>query len=294
MTQGELDGALECGFDVLVGERHGARRIGDEFEVAARGAGERFADGGHVAERRAHEQELRVRQGEQRNLPGPAAVGVGEEVEFVHGHAAHIGVLAFAQRLVGEDLGGAADDGRARVDMRIAGDHAHIVATENVDQVEELLGYQGLDGGGVVCALTACHGHEHHAERDEGFARSRGRSENDVAARGEGEQRVFLVRPRFDAPGGDPIDEALVRLLGGEPGFGFGDALALCGVIDPPAGGEVSERSVGEGVEGYIYISHGGSVSSLLMLPIMTETLAESRAPDPALQGGHEVAGETG
>ena len=61
-----------------------------------------------VAERRRHQQELRLRQLEQRHLPGPAAVRVGVEVELVHHDQADVGVGALAQREVGEDLGGAA------------------------------------------------------------------------------------------------------------------------------------------------------------------------------------------
>ena len=46
----------------------------------------------------------------QRHLPGPAAVRVGVEVELVHHDLADVGVGAVAQRDVGQDLGGAADD----------------------------------------------------------------------------------------------------------------------------------------------------------------------------------------
>ena len=78
-------------------------------------------------------------QGEQRHLPGPAAVGVGKVVELVHGDATHIGIFALAQRVVGKDLGRAADDGRLGVDMRVAGDHADVIAAEHLHQVKELL-----------------------------------------------------------------------------------------------------------------------------------------------------------
>ena len=128
---------------------------------------ERLRDGGHIAQRGAHEHELGVRQREQRYLPGPAAVRIAEEVELVHGDKAHVRVLALAKRLVGQDLRRAADDGRVRIDVRVAGDHAHVVAPKDVDQVEELLGHQRLDGGGVVAALAGGHGHEHHADRDQ-------------------------------------------------------------------------------------------------------------------------------
>ena len=111
-------------------------------------------------------------QGEQRHLPGPTAIGVGKVVELVHGHAAHIGVLTLAQRVVGKDFGRAADDGRLGVDMRIAGDHADVIAAEYLYQVEELFADQGLDGGRVIAALTLRHAHKEHAQRDERFTRS--------------------------------------------------------------------------------------------------------------------------
>ena len=91
-------------------------------------------------------------------------------MELVHGDHAHVRVLAFAERLVGKDLRRAADDGRLRVDVRIAGDHAHIVATEHLDQIEELLRDERFDGGGVVRAASLCHAEEEHAERHERFA----------------------------------------------------------------------------------------------------------------------------
>ena len=206
----QLHSALERGFDVLVRKRDGSRGVGDELEVAACCAVKGLADGGHVAQGRTHEQELRVGQREQGNLPGPAAVGVGEEMELVHGDATDVGVLSLAQRLVGKDLGSAADDGGTGVDMRIAGDHADVVAAQDIDQVEELLADEGLDGGGVVCTLTARHCHEHHTERDERFAGTGRRAEDDVATCSQGEQRVLLMRPEVDATCGNPVDEAFV------------------------------------------------------------------------------------
>ena len=93
-------------------------------------------------------------------------------MELVHGHAAHIGVLTLAQRIVGKDFGRAADDGRLGVDVRIAGDHADVVAAEHLYKVEKLLADQGLDGGRVIAALALRHAHKEHAQRDERFTRS--------------------------------------------------------------------------------------------------------------------------
>ena len=100
---------------------------------------ERGSDRGDIAERGAHEHELCVGQGEQRYLPCPAAVGVGKVVELVHGDAAHVGILALAQCVVGKALGRAADDGCLGVDVRVAGDHADVIAAEHLHQVEKFL-----------------------------------------------------------------------------------------------------------------------------------------------------------
>ena len=113
-----------------------------------------------------------MRQGEQRYLPGPAAVGVGKVVELVHGDAANIGIFALAQCVVGKDLCRAADDGRLGVDMRVAGDHANVITAEHLYKVEKLLADQGLDGGRVIAALALSHAHKEHAQRDERFTRS--------------------------------------------------------------------------------------------------------------------------
>ena len=80
-----------------------------------------------VAERRRHQQEARLRHREQRHLPGDAAVAVGVVVELVHHDVGDGGVGAFAQRDVGEHLGGAAEDRRVAVDGRVAGREADLV-----------------------------------------------------------------------------------------------------------------------------------------------------------------------
>ena len=241
-AQRELDGALERRVDVFVGQGHRARRIGDDIDFGARAIAQGLRDLRDVAEGGAHEHELRVRQREQGDLPGPAAIGVGKVMELVHRHAAHVGVLALSQRLVGEDLGGAADDGGGRVDMRVAGDHAHVVAAEHLDQVEELLGDEGLDGRGVVGPLALGDGHVQHAERDERLARAGRRAQDHVVARGEVHEGLLLVRPQLDALVGSPLEEALEGLVGREPRLGRAAVLGL-----PPAGGERAERACRQG-----------------------------------------------
>lgn len=95
-AQAQLHRGLQSLQGVVVGQRHRARRVGHEVHGAPRALLEHGGDVTHVAEGGAHQQELCTGQGEQRHLPGPAAVGVGKVVELVHGYAAHIGVLALA------------------------------------------------------------------------------------------------------------------------------------------------------------------------------------------------------
>ena len=145
---------------------------------------ERGGNRGDIAKRGAHEHKLRMGQGEQRHLPCPAAVGVGEVVELVHGDAAHIGILAFAQCVVGKDLGCAANDGRLGVDMRITGDHADVIAAEHLHQVEKFLADQGFDRSRVIAALALRHAHKEHAQRDKRLTRAGRRAQNDMIAGG--------------------------------------------------------------------------------------------------------------
>ena len=179
-----------------------------------------------------------MRQGEQRHLPGPTAIGVGKVVELVHGHAAHIGVLTLAQCVVGKDLCRAADDGRLGIDMRVAGNHTDVVAAEYLHQIEELFADQGLDGRRVITALALCHAHKEHAQRDERFTRSGRCSQNDVIAGSQVHEGLFLVIPQFNAAIARPFKEAFEGLIGREPRFGLAAVLGL-----PPGGGERAERA---------------------------------------------------
>ena len=234
----ELDGAFERGRHVVVAQRHGAWGIDDQVAGSAGVLLERGGDCGDIAERGAHEHELRVRQGEQRHLPGPTAIGVGKVVELVHGDAANIGIFALAQRVVGKDLCRAADDGRLGIDMRVAGDHTDVIAAEHLHKVEKLLTDQSLDRSRVVAALALRHAHKEHAQRDERFTRSGRCSQNDVIAGSQVHEGFFLVVPQLNATVACPFKEAFEGLIRREPWFGLTAILGL-----PPGGGERTERA---------------------------------------------------
>ncbi len=85
---------------------------------------------GHIAQGRRHQDELRLRQREQRNLPRPPAIRVGVEVELIHHDLPDVSRRSLAQSEVGEDLGRAADDRSIRVHRRITRDHADVLVAQ--------------------------------------------------------------------------------------------------------------------------------------------------------------------
>ena len=100
-------------------------------------------------ERGGHEQKARLGQRQQRHLPGHAAFAVGVVMEFVHDDVPHVGRRAFAQGDVGQDFGGAAQDGRVAIDRGVAGAEADVVRAEFAAEGHALLVDQRLDGAGV-------------------------------------------------------------------------------------------------------------------------------------------------
>lgn len=106
----QFDGLLQRVERVLVRQRHRARRIGDDVDVRIRHILQFVGDRIDVAQCGAHQQKLRVRQRQQRNLPSPTALRIAIIMEFVHRHTADIGMTALTQCLVRENLRSAADD----------------------------------------------------------------------------------------------------------------------------------------------------------------------------------------
>ena len=161
------DGLVERRQRPAVGERDGAGRPADHGRLAAGAPGQVIGQCRHVPKGRRHDHELRLGEFHQRNLPRPAAFRFGEEVELVHHHLPGIGAAPLPQRQVGQDLGGAADDGGVGVDRGIPRDHSDPLGPERFAQGEELLVHEGLDGGGVPGAATLRQGREVGAERDQ-------------------------------------------------------------------------------------------------------------------------------
>ena len=147
------DGLVHRRDRIRVVQRHRAFGVRDQGGRPAGAPGEVLTQERHITEGGRHQQELGSRQLQQRHLPGPAAVGVAVEVELIHHHQADVSLSTFAQRDVGQNLGGAGDDRRTGVDRGVPGEHADVARPEDRTQCEELLTDQRLDGRGVVTAL---------------------------------------------------------------------------------------------------------------------------------------------
>ena len=111
-------------------ERHRPWRLVDEHGVSACTGAEVGAQVAGVAQRGRHQQKTRIRQFQQRHLPGPTTVAVAVVVELVHHHQIDIQVRPLAQRPVGQNLGGADDYRGVSVDSRVTGHHAYIASTQ--------------------------------------------------------------------------------------------------------------------------------------------------------------------
>ena len=211
----QLDGRRQRLIGVFVGQRDRARGVGDDVDIRVGGVFKPIGDCIDIAERRTHEQELRVRQRDQWDLPRPAALTIAVIVKFVHRHATDVRLVAFPERLVREDFRRATDDWRVGVDMRVTGDHANVVPAEHLDQVEELLGDERLDRRGVVRAAAGAQRGEMHAERHQRLAGAGRGVEDHVVARKQVHDSLFLVGPRGDALGVlHPAEEAIENRVG--------------------------------------------------------------------------------
>ena len=196
---------------VVVVQRDGAIHAGHARRLTARAPAEVVGERRHVAQRGRHQQELRARQGEERHLPGPAAVRVAVEVELVHHDLTDRGVRPVPQGEVGQDLGGAADDGGIRVDRRVARHHPDVLGPEDLDQREELLGDEGFDRGRVERPLAACQRREMGADRHQRLAGSCGCAQDDVRTGDDLDERFVLRRVERDPALLDPADDGAVH-----------------------------------------------------------------------------------
>ena len=112
----DVDGGLVGGHQIFDGfadrrgrvrehQRHGAFCAGDDGGGFPGTARQIFGEEVDLTESCRHQQELGVRQLDERNLPRPTSIGFGVEVELVHHDLADIGVRALAQCKIRDDFG---------------------------------------------------------------------------------------------------------------------------------------------------------------------------------------------
>ena len=214
LAQQPLDRVGQAVHDVLELEGHGALRVVDEGDVAPGAFLPRALETRRVAQRRAHRDHLRGPQLQERHLPRPAALTIPVEVELVHDDHVRVQRGPLAKRLIRENLGGAADDGRVGVEGYVAGHHADVVRAEQGHEVKELLRHQSLQGRRVVGAAPMRHRREVRGERDHRLARPRGGRSDHVVASQDLDQGLLLVgverTPGALCPGHEGLVQGIV------------------------------------------------------------------------------------
>ena len=215
-------------------QRHRAHGVVDQGRLAPGPPRQVVAQCADVAEGARHQQELRLRQAQDRHLPRPAALRLGVEVKLVHHDLADVGVHAFAQRDVGQHLGRAADDRGAAVDRRVARQHAHVVRAEDRAQREELLRHERLDRRGVERDPVVGQRGEVGRDRHQRLPRAGRRSQDHVVGAEQLDRRLFLVRVEAQPLLLRPAHERLVD--------GVGIGLARKNVDKPHAESQYGER----------------------------------------------------
>ena len=163
---------------------------GDGF--ASCSGGEVFFEGRGGAERRRHQQELHLRELQQRHLPGPTALRIGVVVKLVDDDQVDVCRCSLTQREVGENLLGATDHRSICVHRRVAGDHPDIVRAQCTAQREELLRHQRLNRCGVIAAGVAGHAREVTGHTDHRFPRPRRRRQDHMVPGEQFEDGLFL------------------------------------------------------------------------------------------------------
>jgi len=194
-------------------QRHRTLGLRDDLGRTSGALGQLRRQVADIAQGGAHEHELGLRQFAGGDLPRPAAVGVGDEVVLVGHHHLYVGLVALAQRDIGQDLGGAADDRRIRIHRGVAGDHADQIGAEIVHPAEELLADKGLDGRCVVDATAIGQRRDMRRGGDQRFS-GPGRGGDDRVRAGHGrQQRIRLVGIERHALTHGPVFEGRVDVV---------------------------------------------------------------------------------
>ena len=198
---------------------------------------------GDVAQRGRHQDELRLRQLEQRHLPGPAPVGVGVEVELVHHDLSRRRRPCDSERramlarisAVAQMIGACSLTAASPVSMPT------LSAPNTSHSAKNFSLTRGLDRGGVERAVPAGQRRRVRAHRHQRLPGTGRRREDDVAAGDQLDERLLLRRVEREAlllerPVGEHLDEEVRVEDGGQP---IGESHD---VVDGPLSGRVRRR----------------------------------------------------
>ena len=198
-------GQRQFGIGVL--QRHGPVRGDDGGRRPAREPRELLGEERRVTQRGRHQEEARLRQREQGNLPRHAALPVRVVVELVHHDVPDTGARALAQGDVREDFCGAAQDGRVVVHRRIAGAQADVVRAELTAERHELLVHQRLDRTGVNRAATSGQSLEMQGRGHERFPGTGRRVQDDILVLEQFQDGLLLRGVKLKPPARDIIQK---------------------------------------------------------------------------------------
>ena len=221
-----LHGLLNRGGGVVEVQGDGALGMSHQVTLTTGQRRHLLLEASRIAQSRAHQQELRLRKLQQGKLPRPAALRVRVEMELVHNDLAEVRILALAQGNIGENLRGATDNGRLRINGGVAGNHAHVLGTKNIDQVKELLRHQRLNGGGVVGALTGRQARKMRGNSHSGLTRTGRGCQHHVMSGGNAQNGLVLGGVQGHTAGRNPLGEGLIDFFGGE-----GVALKIASIV---------------------------------------------------------------
>ena len=207
---------LNRGGGVVEMQRNGTLRMRHQVTLTTGQRRHLLLEASRIAQGRAHQQELRLRKLQQGKLPRPATLRVGVEMELIHNDLAEVRILTLAQGNIGENFRGAADNRRLRINGGVAGNHAHVLGTKNIDQVKELLRHQRLNGGGVVGTLTGRQARKMRGNSHSGLTGTGRGCQHHVMSGGNAQNGLVLGGVQGHAAGRNPLGEGFIDFFGGE------------------------------------------------------------------------------
>ena len=125
----------------------------------------------------------------------------------------HLSVVSETQRVVGQDLFGTAYDGSIPIQGDITGEHADVLAPQQVRKVKELLAHQSFYWSSVVHALSRAQCEERKPEGNGRLsAPSRGPQDH-MVPKCKGQACVILMRPQVCASALVPIEKQRIGVV---------------------------------------------------------------------------------